>query len=482
MNKRTAKLLSLLGIFILLLGGYGIISSFVSQEDSEDTTASTMTVAAIEAEEVDQLRWTYDEETISLSRQDDTWVNTEDDTMPIDQDKVSTMLSALSSIVSNRKLDTPEDLSIYGLDTATCEITVTEQDGTEISFSIGDYNSVSGCYYLMYNDTIYLVDETLLSAYSVTTQDLIAYEELPDLSDTQSMTITSGDNTLTLIHCTENMEEFTYTDSYTWFLEEDDNYTPLSTSAVSSLKSTIAEMEFLSCIAWNADAEVLEETGLSNPAATVTVQYTETDSETETETSHTLTILLGNYVDESCYVMLEDSDLIYTVDASVADTLLLLQASSLLPNDICLVTEDSVDTLVITIDGETSEINMTHETETAEDGTSGVTTTSYFDNVELDPESVQSAFDMLNSMSAQGTADSTVSQRDTVLELTFYRNTDTFQELTLTFSTYDSASYLVTFQGKSRLLADKSDVRSLMDLLESALVSEAAGSSVEGST
>lgn len=475
MKKRMFRLLGLVCAFGILLGGYALVSHFTSQDDTDTESAETVTVAAVEADDVVSLRWTYEDETLSLTKADNGgWINEDSEDMPIDADKVDNMLSALSSIVSTRSIEDPQTLSDYGLDPGVCDINIGLEDGSTLAFSIGDYNSVSSCYYMLYEDTVYLVDDTLLSAYSVTEQDLLAYESIPDISDTQSITISSGDNILSLRYLDSDMEAYSYTDAYTWFLEENDSYTPLSSSAAQTLKSSISDMEFLSCAAWDADENALSEYGLNQPAGQVTVSYLEDtndeDSDAEAEEA-TVTLLFGSYTDDDgCYVMLEGSTMVYTIDATTADTLLLATRQSLLPTDICLVAEDIVERMDITMDGITSTITMTHETQEDEDAET--TTTSYLGDTELNPDEIDNMFLLLQSLSSQGDADSSLGQREPVLTITFQLNNENFPELTLSFSTYDSTSYLVTFQEESRMLCSKSDVRDLMDQIETALASE----------
>lgn len=482
MKKRSFRLLCMIGAFGILLGGYGMLSHFTAQKETA-ATADTITVAAVEEDQITAISWTYQDKTISLTQQENGgWINSEDEAMPIDKDKVAEMLSGLESVVSTRSIENPESLGDYGLDEPACSIHVTELDGTVLDFSIGDYNSVSGQYYLLYQDTVYLVDSTLLSAYSVTEQDLIAYETLPDLSDTVSISITSGSSQLTLVHETEGMEAYTYNaDAYTWFYQQEDNYTPLSTSAVSELKSEISGISFLSCESWNADS--LAEYGLSQPAGTVTVTYLEDNEEqadsAEEPAEQTITLLLGDYTEDGCYAMLEGSNMVYTIDASTADALMLASVDGLLPTEVCLIPENTVVSMDITLDGVVSKIDMTHVETENEDGTTSTETTSVSAGVTLNQDTVDDAFESLQVLESQGTPSADAGQREPVLSITFHRNTDTYSDLTLTFSTYDSTNYLVTFGGESRMLASKSDVRNLMDLLDVALSSTAEESSTQ---
>lgn len=165
--------------------------------------------------------------------------------------------------------------------------------------------------------------------------------------------------------------------------------------------------------------------------------------------------------------------MVYTIDSTTADALLLASVNELLPTKICLIPENTVTSMEITLDGVSSEITLTHEETTDEDGETSTETISISSGVTLDQDAVDAAFESLQSLESQGTAASDAGQREPVLSITFHRNTETYSELTLTFSTYDSANYLVTFQGESRMLASKSDVRNLMDLLETALNSTA---------
>ena len=71
-----------------------------------------------------------------------------------------------------------DDLSDYGLDSPQNSITVTCGE-TSKTFAIGDYNEMLAEYYLKVDgdDSVSLVDSTLLNAFSRETQSLVKAEE-----------------------------------------------------------------------------------------------------------------------------------------------------------------------------------------------------------------------------------------------------------------------------------------------------------------
>ncbi len=71
-----------------------------------------------------------------------------------------------------------DDLSDYGLDSPQNSITVTCGE-TSKTFAIGDYNEMLAEYYLKVDgdDSVYLVDSTLMNAFSREPQSLVKAEE-----------------------------------------------------------------------------------------------------------------------------------------------------------------------------------------------------------------------------------------------------------------------------------------------------------------
>jgi hypothetical protein len=119
----------------------------------------------------------------------------------------------------------------------------------------------------------------------------------------------------------------------------------------------------------------------------------------------------------------------------------------------------TVDSMDVTINGKTSAIAFSR-TQSSSDSTA--TTTTYTVNgTGADSDSVEAFLSAINKLTSENTTDKgTYSEKGEVV-IVFHRNTDSYKTMTLTFTQYDSKTYLVSFNGEARLLINKSDVSSL---------------------
>ena len=173
--KRGTKLLALLGVLILVVGG-AVIADRLNPENREETEASDSTVLIfhVNSEDVTTLTWTHEGETHTLSLEEGGWTCPEKPELEIDATGVQTMLSALQDVRSGKIIEEAEELAAYGLETPECRITVTVSGETK-ELCIGAESPVEGLRYLSNGDgSVYLetADSTLLSSFTHTPEDL----------------------------------------------------------------------------------------------------------------------------------------------------------------------------------------------------------------------------------------------------------------------------------------------------------------------
>src|ERR1041385_2630783 len=83
--------------------------------------------------------------TVLVRGDDNKWKITDPKTLPADQDSVSSLVSTLSSLSSDRLIeDKAADLSQYGLNKPTMEVTVTKKDGKTETVLLGDDTPTGG--------------------------------------------------------------------------------------------------------------------------------------------------------------------------------------------------------------------------------------------------------------------------------------------------------------------------------------------------
>jgi len=470
--KRTKKLIALVVILCLLVIGYFTIAIVIDWAESLDLSVS---VSSIDTDSITALSWTKDGETIELLRKDGVWQNAADPLFPVDQDsgKISAMLSAIASVTASKEIKSPSaDLSGYGLDIPSRTIMVQNSDGSKSVYAIGKTSSVAGAYYMQYSNStsVFLVDDSLLTPFNYGLYDLLLQETIPYITAVRSFTVDSDYNKLKMVYL-EDTESITYSDKYLWFLlDENNTYLPLKIEQVQQVHNNIMQLKWERCIEYNASPQQLEQFGLDTPRLTVTTQYlSRVTSDTgqvdasgnplfeSTKQLTDFTLMIGNYYEDYCYAKLALSNMVYLISADAADNLLSAKYEDLRPTAVCLMDWNSVDSMDITI---SSNEHYTIEFNSDATGTQYVS-----GGAALDSTAVQGLLSAIYGLSSIGDAENPAVSDTPEIAIVFHRNTEYFSEMTLTLSKYDGDSYLVDFDGESRLLVKKSKITTIKELI-----------------
>lgn len=463
--KRGKKLILLLAILLVAVGGYLVVSKIAANQDKED---EGIIAFAIDSADVTKISWTYLDNDISLiyDRSNEKWRYEADDSFPVDETYPKNMLTKLASVTADRKLTDVTDFSEYGLDDPTVVISIVDSHGGTTKFTIGDQNASTSNYYMRINDesNVYLVGETFLQAFSYKLYDIVAMDEIPYISSPSQITVQTGDKTNTLVKLDEDERlKYTYTSRYAWYYKQSEsNFKPIDGDMAEDVITAIAGLAWKSCADYNATDEELETYGLKNPYATVTANYTNTSSSDggTQETPSTFTLMIGNKTEDSYYAKLPDSNMVYLITSDVVDTYMNTDYSALKPKDVCLMDWNTVDSMDVTVDGETTAIAF-NRTQSGS-GDSATTKTTYtVGGSEGDTDKVGTFLSAIDGLKAEKTIDNgTYNERGEVV-IVFHRNTENLKTMTLAFSQYDSSYYLASFNGEARLLVSKDDVESL---------------------
>ena len=109
---------------------------------------------------------------INLVRTGEGFQSTEDESLAIDDSAVELFLSDACSITASMKIEDVEDMSQYGLDAPSVNLTL-QWDNNMYTVKLGDYNSIIGGYYLNVNDenTVYVVSSSVYYALDKSLED-----------------------------------------------------------------------------------------------------------------------------------------------------------------------------------------------------------------------------------------------------------------------------------------------------------------------
>ena len=220
--------------------------------------------------------------------------------------------------------------------------------------------------------------------------------------------------------------------------------------------------------------------GFDNPTLVATLSYT-TNSEEETgetddngeavtetvETPHTFVLTVGAQADDDgYYATVEGSSKVYTVSQSDVESLLEASVDSLRDDSVCLMDWDTVDSIDITAGGQTKTLAITRTEETDDDGDTETVASYTLDGESLEDVDAEELLDAIDAFEAEGEGSaSSAAEGSPELSFVFHRNTETFSEMTLSFTRYDNNFYLVSFNGEERLLVNRNAVADLTDMV-----------------
>ncbi len=414
-KKKGKGLLFAVLILIVLLVLYFVIDLQQKKSDqeaeTEETEESSLPVSVTE-DEISKVTVKNGDVTMTYVKNDDTWTYEEDPDFPLDESAVNTKMNRLTTLTVDRVLESPEDLSEYGLDKPQQEVTVLKTDGTTFTLYIGNQNSSNNDFYVKVDDgaDVYTMPSSSVNAFNMQPYDVAKADSFPTLESTniRDIKVEKEDGTV----------EFSSDESGTsWTVKDQDgNEETAGATAASDLTNAVSSLTYKKFIDYKGDD--LAQYGLDKPTETVTIvteeteaeteeepeaatetemvsesesasetetgseetateavseeetteAATETESETETETEEpktievTTTLLIGNTNDDGdYYVKLADNNGVYTMSESTLDKLLnvdVLDYVSMYLNDVPMTNMKSLE---VTYQGETKTLTVESE-------------------------------------------------------------------------------------------------------------------------
>ncbi len=311
--KRVKKMILLLGVLAVLLGGYAymdrdIETSAVSEEEGAfELTAKT-------AAELTGLEWTANETTFSFARETDGWKKADQAAYPVAQETVEKLAEKLTALKADRRLDNVSNLNLYGLAEPAFTVTARWSDGSETVYQMGDPTPFGDGYYLALSTqpgAVYTVAMSLSSTFNKKMDDFAEMETIPSVAEVTRITV--GDT----LDASWQAESSTINASQHWYAADG--------RALDGVDTLVDDAQG---IAWD---------GLVEAVASET-QLAEWQLEAENAVALTLydgaeivSILLGA-ADENgdYYARLPQSAMVYTVSADSVSDLLAATPESLL--------------------------------------------------------------------------------------------------------------------------------------------------------
>ena len=207
--KTKQRSLAVLLAMVLVLGGllWLITRSNAAEEAaSSAATEGSIVLSSFAAGDAEQIRYTYQNETITLNCDSGSWTLTDDPGYHLDASACNTMVTALASLNAKRQL-TAQPGEDYGLADPAVTVTVTAAGETN-TFAFGSQNPVTGDLYVQKtgDDAIYTVSGNKAACFEQTKADLFgafnpagltasALERVSIATDTGTLSLTAVSET-----------------------------------------------------------------------------------------------------------------------------------------------------------------------------------------------------------------------------------------------------------------------------------------------
>ena len=503
MKKKSVNLITAVGVLVVLSGAYVGVKTYVAKQDAEEAEADeeeSQEIISIASDDVKSVKFVMDKKEVTFEKDGDSWVKSDETAFPVDQDKMDTLISSLSSVKAERTLEDVEDASEYELEQPENTITVTMEDGSETVIRVGMENDSTSQEYIDLDkdsSTVYVVSNSTFQSFEGTLYDFAESGTFPTVdSSTISKVSVDGKDSSYSIEKDEN--NF-------WNITENGNTEKADSAKATSLTSAVSGMAYASFVNYDCSDEELSQYGLDKPYAEITVDYQEevekdsadekneakngsedateapenanqdekkaadseedaeeavdeadTDSEEEVETEVVDRELVIQVGDESSdggrYVRVNDSNEIYTISEDTLDTFLGKTAADFWDLTVSYLSVNNLETLDINYKGDEYTVNVSRETSSEEEESC--------DETDVDNSTDDSAEDASSSATVTLSYKLNGAELDSAIFTTFYnklinlaaqkRLTDKFEsnadpEMTVDFTDVDGNKTTVEY-------------------------------------
>ena len=172
--------------------------------EKEEETETAESVIGIGEEKATGIQFTVEGQQYSFIKEGDTWKKEDEVDFPVDQEKMSTLITTFTGLTADRTLTDISSLEEYGLDDPVNSVTLTGSDENQVTLHIGDKNKDTSDTYLYMNEdksTVYVTGTDCEEALPDTLMDLAQSESFPSVTSTNitEVEVNNGGNIYTCL-------------------------------------------------------------------------------------------------------------------------------------------------------------------------------------------------------------------------------------------------------------------------------------------
>ena len=498
-NRKKALIIAMICLAAAAVLYLLVVKMNQKEANSEsDDSDDSLVISSVDSGQITAISYEKDGKSLPFIKEDGTWYDAEDKKFPVNQDSLTTMTNTLGAVSATRKLEKPEALSEYGLDSPVLTVRYTASDGKEAEFIVGDTNDAAGGAYLKISgdDAVYLVSSDFADSFNSDIYQLADMESFPTITSDSitDISVNSNGHTLEIKNDSEGGQTV---------LENGKEQENCASSSASQFISAVTGITFKSHVEYNC--KDLSKYGLDQPTADVTVDYTttetvssgdsddsesanstddtkaasaesaaentsetadtgETETETEAETvkvAKQVVLHIGSQNDDGdYYAAMDGSKEVHVISADTIKELIGKKASDFIDNEILSGTLSNAKSIDVTIGSDSWHLA---KEEVAESETEAETEEKWYEgDKEIALTDLSSVYSDLSGMSAEKILDTAAKPTgDAAISVTVKWEDDT--ETTISFTAYDSSFHLAEINGEARKLVNKRDVEKLVE-------------------
>lgn len=470
--KRSKKLVFLLGLLAVLCVGTVLLTQW--EEKKEQITATGEIVLEVPAEAVVSLQWEYGGNALAFHK-DGGWLYDADEAFPVDDGKVTELLSLFEAFGVSFVIEDVTDYGMYGLDAPECTIEFATEEQT-YTVELGDYSKMDQERYISIGDgNVYLAKVDPLDEFDAVLDDLILHDESLAYAEVSQITFQGAENYTVFREEESDAADFA---EDVYFTEQGGKTLPLDAGRVETYLEALTTLHLTDYVTYNVTEEELAAYGLTEPELTVTVDYTDGDDEAQT---YTLAVSRdpeelaaaeeaeanGEEADAvTAYVRVGDSQLVYRVTEYTGNSLRAVSYNELRHREVLPADFDAVTQIDVTLDGARYTLLADGEDDDGDriwkrDGAE-ISLTAL--QKELEGLAVEYAADFTDEKAAGKTE----------ISLTLALDREDRPTVRIDLYRYDGSHCLAAVDGKSLALVPRSDVVDLVEAVN-AIVLEQSG-------
>lgn len=199
MEKQSKQLLILLLVLVVLAAAFFGLRQYHKIQSEKENEETGEVLVDVSKDDVVKLTYDYEGVTYTFEKEGDTWYYADDHSISITQYQITNMLSKVAPLTVGQAIENVTNMTQYGLADAGRTIGF-ETEGASYIFEIGDYNSLSGVYYIRKpsENTVYTVESSVVSIFNKSLEDVTDETEEEETEEESSEEISEEETEETI--------------------------------------------------------------------------------------------------------------------------------------------------------------------------------------------------------------------------------------------------------------------------------------------